>query len=209
MQVAVKILIALVTCVLVTTALKAAYEFTAVKASQVKAIVINTLPKKEVPQRTLNLDEAIDKASKAHSVNPLILRVITEKESSNGDMRSLYRFEPTLYARLRADRAFRSLSDSEVRMLASSHGAFHILGLTAEQQCKLHFSSLYNTEVAANCAAKIIKNIDDRVSEKSTSTRLREIFKRYNGQGEAADNYAADAMVKLAAILYQKSNGQT
>jgi len=45
------------------------------------------------------------------------------------------------------------------------------------------------------------------VSEKSTGTRLKEIFKRYNGQGESAESYAKDAMGRLAAILYQRTRG--
>ena len=92
-------------------------------------------------------------------------------------------------------------------MLASSHGAFHILGLTAERECQLHFSRLYDVETSARCAAKIVRNIDDQVSEKATSVRLKEIFKRYNGQGESAENYAKDAMGRLAAILYQRARG--
>lgn len=207
MNIALKVVVGLSTCVLVTSALKVACDFTVAKAYQVKELAFEALPKKEVPQKSLSLDEAIHRASKNYDVDILILKVISEKESANGNMRSLYRFEPNLYGRLRGDKAFKYLSDSEVRMLASSHGAFHILGLTAEQQCQLHFSKLYNVEIAANCAAKIVKNIDDKVSEKSTSTRLREIFRRYNGQGPAAENYASDAMGRLAALLYQKARG--
>ena len=207
MQLAVKGVVALATCVLVTSALKVACNFTVAKAYQVKEMAINALPKREVPKRPLGLDEAIREASNSYGVDPLILRVISEKESSSGDPRSLYRFEPGLYSRLRSDKAFKGLSYSEVRMLASSHGAFHVLGLTAEQQCQIHFSKLYNTEIAANCAAKIIRNIDNKVSERSVSIRLKEIFKRYNGQGQAADNYAVDAMGRLAALLYERNKG--
>jgi len=207
MHIALKMVVGLATCVLVTSALKVACDFTVAKATQVKELALDALPKKEVPQKSLSLEEAIHRASRDYGVDSLILKVISEKESANGNMRSLYRFEPGLYSRIRGDKAFKSLSDSEVRMLASSHGVFHILGLTAEQQCQLHFSKLYNVEVAANCAAKIVRNIDEKVSEKSTSHRLREIFKRYNGAGPAAENYAADAMGRLAALLYQKANG--
>jgi hypothetical protein len=200
-------LIALVVCVLVTKALYIALDFTTAKAAEAKELLLDTLPKKEVPRNPLGLSESIAAASKAHGVDPLILKVIADKESTSGDMRSLYRFEPSLYARLRAEKNYRALSDSEVRMLASSHGTFHILGLTAERECQLHFSKLYSVEVSANCAAKIVRNIDERVSEKSATHRLKEIFKRYNGQGQAAENYANDAMGRLAAILYQKTRG--
>lgn len=202
-----KLVIGLAVCVLVTTALKIVFQFTVAKAVGVRDAIYEALPKKEVAKRPLGLDEAIATAARDFSVDPLILKVIVEKESTNGNMRALYRFEPGLYSRLRGEKSYRSLSDSEVRMLASSHGAFHILGLTAERECQLHFSRLYDVEISARCAAKIVRNIDDQVSEKSTSTRLKEIFRRYNGQGPSAENYAKDAMGRLAAILYQRTRG--
>ena len=202
-----KAVVGMAMCVLVTTALKIAFEFTVAKAYGLRDAVYDALPRKEVPRRPLGLEDAIQIASKDHGVDPLILKVIVDKESTNGHVRSLYRFEPGLYSRLRGEKSHRILSDSEVRMLASSHGAFHILGLTAERECQLHFSQLYDVETSARCAAKIIRNIDNQVSEKSTGTRLKEIFKRYNGQGESAESYAKDAMGRLAAILYQRTRG--
>ena len=178
-----KVVIGMAVCVLVTTALKIAFQFTVAKALGVRDAVYEALPKKEIARRPLGLEESISVASKEHGVDPLILKVIVDKESTNGHMRALYRFEPGLYSRLRGEKSYKSLSDSEVRMLASSHGAFHILGLTAERECQLHFSRLYDVETSARCAAKIVRNIDDQVSEKATSTRLKEIFRRYNGQG--------------------------
>lgn len=202
-----KVVIGLAICVLVTTALKIAFQFTVAKALGVRDVVYEVLPKKEVAKRPAGLEESIQLASKEHGVDPLILKVIVDKESANGHMRALYRFEPGLYSRLRAEKSYRTLSDSEVRMLASSHGAFHILGLTAERECQLHFSRLYDVEVSAKCAAKIVRSIDSAVSEKATSIRLKEIFRRYNGQGPAAEDYAKDAMGRLAAILYQRARG--
>jgi hypothetical protein len=202
-----KIVIALAICVLVTTGLKMAFDFTTAKATEVKVAVYKALPKREVPKRPLNLEESIAAAAYDFKVDPLILKVIVDKESTNGHMRALYRFEPNLYSRLRSEKSYRSLSDSEIRMLASSHGAFHILGLTAERECQLHFSRLYDVEISARCAAKIIKNIDNSVSEKATNARLKEVFRRYNGAGKAAEEYANDAMGRLAAILYQRVRG--
>lgn len=202
-----KAVIGIAVCVLVTTALKIAFEFTVAKALGIRDAVYEALPKKEIAKRPLGLEESIEAAARDFRVDPLILKVIVEKESTNGHMRALYRFEPGLYSRLRGEKSYKALSDSEVRMLASSHGAFHILGLTAERECQLHFSRLYDVETSARCAAKIVRNIDDQVSEKATSVRLKEIFKRYNGQGESAENYAKDAMGRLAAILYQRARG--
>lgn len=202
-----KVVIGMAICVLVTTGLKIALNFTIAKASQAKERVLDVLPKREVAQIPLSLEQSIAKASRVNGVDPLILHVISEKESSNGNQRALYRFEPHLFTRLRGEKSYRSLSDSEIRMLASSHGAFHILGLTAERECGLHFSKLYDTEKSAMCAARIVKRIDESVKAKATEHRLREIFRQYNGQGPAAENYAKDAMVRLAAILYQRTNG--
>ncbi len=202
-----KVVIGMAICVLVTTGLKIALNFTIAKASQAKEKVLDALPKREVAQSPLSLEQSIAKASRVNGVDPLILHVISEKESSNGNQRALYRFEPHLFSRLRGEKSYRSLSDSEIRMLASSHGAFHILGLTAERECGLHFSKLYDTEKSAMCAARIVKRIDESVKAKATEHRLREIFRQYNGQGPAAENYAKDAMVRLAAILYQRTNG--
>lgn len=194
-------------CILVTTALKIAFNFTIAKAYQAKERVLEALPKREVVQRPLNLEESIIKASKVNSVDPLILHVISDKESSGGSQRALYRFEPHLFSRLRNEKNYKDFSDSEVRMLASSHGAFHILGITAERECGLHFSKLYDIEKSALCAARIIKRIDETVKTKATEHRLKEVFRQYNGQGPSAENYAKDAMVRLAAILYQRANG--
>jgi len=202
-----KIIVGIAICVLVTTGLKIALNFTIAKASQAKERVLKSLPKKEVAQSPLSLEASITKASRVTGVDPLILHVISEKESAGGNQRALYRFEPILFSRLKGDKSYRDLSDSEIRMLASSHGAFHILGLTAERECGLHFSKLYDTEKSAICAAKIVKRIDESVKAKATEHRLREIFRQYNGKGPAAETYAKDAMARLAAILYQRANG--
>lgn len=153
------------------------------------------------------VQEAISAAARQHKVDPLILHVISDKESAGGDTRSLYRFEPDLYSRLRNEKSHRGLSDSEVRMLASSHGVFHILGLTAERECGLHFSKLYDVDLSARCAAKIVGRIDSSLKGKPAPVRLKEIFRQYNGQGPKADMYATDAMTRLAAVLYDKRKG--
>lgn len=202
-----KSIVALAICTLIGRAVQISLEFTAAKAAEVKDALYDVLPKKEAEKKSVALEDAIAIAAKEYKVNPLILKVISEKESTNGNIRALYRFEPNLFTRLRAAQNYRALSDSEVRMLASSHGAFHILGLTAEKECQLHFSRLYDVEVSAKCAARIIRNIDAEINDKTPAFRLREIFKRYNGQGKAADEYASDAMGRLAVLLFQKVNG--
>lgn len=203
-----KVVIGLAVCVLVTTALKVALTLTVAKAAQVREAVLTALPKRgSESARVTTLEGSIMRASRAHRIDPIILQIISEKESSGGDSRSLYRFEPALFAKLRASKTYRALSDSEVRMLASSHGAFHILGVTAEQECQLHFSRLYDAESSAMCAARIVSRISSGLKDKSAAHRLRETFRQYNGRGRMAEQYASDAMIRLATILYQRTNG--
>jgi len=146
-----------------------------------------------------SLSTTIRQAAKTYNVDPLILEVIAKKESNGGNARALYRFEPELYSRLRSKKSFQRFSDSEVRMLASSHGPFHILGITGENECGVHFSHLYDYEVAADCAARIVSKI-----KADSRGEVKEIFRRYNGQGPKADVYAQSAMVELASLLYQR-----
>lgn len=202
--------LALVLCssLVIANGIQLSVAFVSIKAAEAKAAVLERLPAREVVVRRgdLTAQEAAEEAAQRHKVDPLILKVILEKESANGSIRALYRFEPELFSRLRRDPAYKKLSDSEVRMLSSSHGAFHILGLTGERACGVHFSQLYSNDTAADCAARIIKSIESSVQSKDPTARLREIFKRYNGAGKAADNYASDAIVRLAGILYSKPN---
>ena len=201
-----KFFLLLSACLCISKGVDVAFNFIAVKIDDAKAAIYEALPVKVVKEarEPLPLSTAIEMAAGANGVDPLILQVISQKESAGGNSRYLYRFEPDLYARLRNERTYKTLSDSEVRMLASSHGVFHILGATAESQCQIHFSRLYDHEIAAQCAARIVKNIQGRANGRATSEQLREIFKRYNGSGRAAEVYADDAMIKLAALLYER-----
>ena len=83
-----KVVIGMAICVLVTTGLKIALNFTIAKASQAKEKVLDALPKREVAQSPLSLEQSIAKASRVNGVDPLILHVISEKESSNGNRRA-------------------------------------------------------------------------------------------------------------------------
>lgn len=156
------------------------------------------------PQTPPTLDTLIENAAEHLEIDPLILKVIADKESAFGKQAQLYRFEPELYSKFRNAPQFRGRSDSEVRMLASSHGSFHILGATAERECNMHFSRLYDNGMAALCAAKIVRRISDGLKGKALSSKLKETFRQYNGSGARAEIYAADAMVRLASLLYEQ-----
>ena len=146
-------------------------------------------PPKQISTGSLTLMEAIVTKAKEWSIDPSILVVIAKKESSFGKSDRLYRFEPKMFQRLKKHRSYRHMSDSNLRMLASSHGAFHILGVTALERCDTHFSKLYNHRDGADCASQILSEIQVDVGGD-----IQETFKRYNGTGKMAERYARDAM---------------
>ena len=138
------------------------------------------------------LPEAIEMSADAYGIDAKVLTVIAKKESSFGHPYKLYRFEPKMLTKLKKHPSYKDRSDSSLRMLASSHGAFHILGVTSLEKCGLHWSHLYRHKEAADCAAKIVSELHDRADG-----NLREVFKRYNGSGPMAERYASDAMARL------------
>ncbi len=150
-----------------------------------------------IQDKPADLQKTIHLKSQEHRIDPIILEIIVQKESNNGNPRALYRFEPSLYQRLRQTKGYRGLSDGELRMMASSHGPFHILGATGASQCNLHFSELYDVEKSTDCAARIVRRLSDE-----NNGEVRKVFRGYNGSGPMADKYATDAMVTLADLLF-------
>lgn len=156
---------------------------------------------REIDDATLG--DIIAKTSKDHGVDPLVMAVLAEKESRGGE--ALYRFEPGKFDELRGSKSYRNMPTDEVRMIASSHGVFHIMGYSARQYCDLAWHRLYDPWTSARCAAKIVKKHQkDTEHIKAPSARVREVFRRYNGTGDMADRYADDAMNRLAGILYDR-----
>ena len=146
------------------------------------------------------LAQIVAKVSKDAGLDYRLLKVVAAKESSGG--RALYRFEPGLYERL-LPKYRRQFSDDEIRMLASSHGAFHVLGATALSECGVHWSKLYDPWTSARCAAKYLKKVwDQNGDERDSGKRLWLTFRGYNGQGPQAEAYAHSAMSMLLGELY-------
>lgn len=143
----------------------------------------------QISTGSLTLMEAIVTKAKEWAIDPAILVVIAKKESSFGKIDRLYRFEPKMFERLKKHRSYRHMSDSNLRMLASSHGPFHILGVTALERCDTHFSKLYSNKDGADCASQILSEIQVDVGGD-----VKETFRRYNGKGKMAERYAKDAM---------------
>jgi hypothetical protein len=173
------------------------------KASMVERITFTRVVTEYKELDSTTLAQVIQRVASERKIDPLILSVIAEKESAGGV--ALYRFEPTKFEQLRNSKQFKGRSVDELRMIASSHGPFHVMGYSAEHYCGLQWHRLYDTLTAARCTGEIVgKLYQDTAHIKDPSARVREVFKRYNGTGADAERYADDAMARLAGILYKR-----
>ncbi len=197
-------------CLCVSRLVDLAFEVASVHAMRArdalleKVTVVKTITEyREVDDATLG--DIIVKTAKEFDVDPLILMVLAEKESRGGDQNSLYAFEAKKFEELRNNKKYRTTSTNELRMIASSHGVFHVMGYSAKDYCNLHWSRLYDVWTAARCSALIVQQKSKEIDGiKDPTVRIREVFRRYNGGGEEADKYADDAMSRLAGILYER-----
>lgn len=163
-----------------------------------------------VPVRTevrevseLELGDIVAQVSKAHGLDPIVMETLVELESGGGKFR--YRFEPGLYAALRRSSKYKGRSDDEVRMMASSHSEFHILGASGEHFCGLKWHQLHTTPTAAQCAGTILgKLFAEEKATREPGERLRRVFRKWNGSGEIAERYADKAMAVVAKKLYKR-----
>jgi hypothetical protein len=195
-------------CLAISRGLEAMWAELVTKVDVAKAAVIDKLTVTKVVTEYKEVDDAslgeiITRIAKDHEIDPLVLAVLAEKESAGG--KALYRFEPRKFSELLNSKKYRGVSENELRMIASSHGVFHVMGYSARDYCDLHWSQLYNPWVAARCAAVIVaRHSRDTADIKDPSVRVREVFRRFNGSGPDAERYADDAMARLAAILYKR-----
>ena len=143
------------------------------------------------------LQQLIRAVSAKNRVPVVVLQAVIDQESAGGE--HLYRFEPTTYANLRKRERG---SDSEVRMLASSHGVAHVMGFNAKPRCNVHWSKLYDTAVGLECGAKLLRENIDRYSDvRDASRRIWLALRDYNGSGPAAEEYATQVMARIGAFL--------
>lgn len=155
-----------------------------------------------IEPEAMDLDQAIAHISKLEDVTPLILRAIAMQESAGG--KYLYRFEPQVYQRIQNKI---KTTEDEKRMLASSHGAFHIMGYNASERCDLHWSQLYDNALGAACAMRIIKQNYRAAQGKTLGQKLRAAIRAYNGSGPQAEQYA-DKIMGIIAELTIKDLGK-
>ncbi len=207
---AIKLAVVLGVCLGVAHLANQAFDVASARAVQAKdaflekVTVVKTVTEyREIDDATLG--DIIAKTAKEFGVDPLIMTVLAEKESRGGDEGSLYAFEPEKFEELRSNPKYRNVSTNELRMIASSHGAFHVMGYSAKDLCNMHWSRLYDAWSAAKCAATVVQKKSKEIGEiKDSSLRVRELFRRFNGSGPRAEKYADDAMSRLAGILYDR-----
>lgn len=171
-------------------------------ARDVQHRLMNKVTRVEVRRELVNsssvpLAQLTVMVSKKHKVPEVVLRAVVDQESSNGEY--LYRFEPNKFAQLKARMR---LPDSELRMLASSHGVGHVMGFNAEPRCGVHWSRLYDPATGLECAAKLLReNMDRHSSVKSMSRRIWLALRDYNGSGKDAEAYATTVMAKVGSLM--------
>lgn len=143
------------------------------------------------------LGQLVELVSRKHRIPPVVLQAVVDQESSGGEY--LYRFEPNTYSQLKVKTR---TSDSEVRMLASSHGVAHVMGFNAQPRCGVHWSKLYDPAIGLECGAKILRESMEKYrSVGDSSRRVWLALRDYNGSGPDAEAYASKVMARVGALL--------
>ncbi len=155
--------------------------------------------KQYIRPEVVPVDKLVSEVAARSGVPAVALRALIDQESSGGV--ALYRFEPAKYQDLKGTI---KVSDSELRMLASSHGVAHVMGFNAMPLCGIHWSKLYDNLIGLECGAKILKKNLARYSKvDEPSQRLWLALRDYNGSGEAAEQYADIVMSRIGRLLYE------
>lgn len=153
----------------------------------------------EVPvERLIEIDpnqkaigELIIEESERAGVPEIITRAMATVESGHKLNPFATRFEPSVYARIKAD------DDVTRRALASSHGILQVMGFHAAETCKgivRHWSELYQAQKGLRCGLKILNDCLGRLKNiTDASERFTKALGCYNGD---ADSYPR--LVKLA-----------
>jgi hypothetical protein len=172
------------------------------KAKYTEVLESLTIVKTEtviVPSDKRTVEESIELVSKRTGYSKAILSAMVAVESSGGVY--LYRFEPAVFNKMKREGA--KVSDSELRMLASSHGVTHVMGYNASKRCGLHWSELYNADKALGCTVKILKDNAKKYENTSKNRRVWLALRDYNGSGEMAEAYANKVLAEVGKHVLQ------
>lgn len=170
-------------------------------ARVVDSVTRTKVVREYIKPEQLPLRSLVPKVAHDVGVPAVALQAIVERESSGA--RLLYRFEPKKFDELKRSRQYAKVSDDELRMLASSHGSAHVLGVNAEPRCGIHWSRLYDSVGGLECGARILReNLDRYKNHPNPSQRLWFALRDYNGSGAAAEAYADAVMARVGALLF-------
>lgn len=121
---------------------------------------------------------------RAYGLDPVLVQAVIRVESAGGTQ--LYRFEPGIYNRLSGVR-----NEQERRMLSSSHGIMHVLGITAKAK-GVHWSELYNDETSLETGVSILAKCKE---QGKTNYRMLACYNTGSTkQSAAADKYYSKVM---------------
>jgi hypothetical protein len=172
------------------------------KADSAYRVAVAKVTRVEVRREIVKSDavpllQLIDGVAAKHQVPSVVLQAVVDQESRGGE--ALYRFEPNSYARLKSQV---KATDSELRMLASSHGVAHVMGFNAQPRCGVHWSKLYDPAIGLECAARLLRqNLNRHANEGNNSRRIWLALRDYNGSGPDAQEYATEVMARIGALL--------
>lgn len=179
-------------------------EFVKVFGLQLYDRTIRALTRVEIVRELVQVEQLppeqlIGKYAKDLRVPKIIGLILLDKESGGGSQ--VYRFEPKVFERIKGRKG---VSESESRMLASSHGVLQVMGFNAQPRCGIHWSKLYGPE-GVFCGLKIMReNLTQHKAVKDIGQRVWLAFRDYNGSGPDAERYADHAMTIAGRIMLQQ-----
>ena len=151
-----------------------------------------------VPVQDIPLPKLVDAYSGKYGLEPVIAWAIIDKESSMRHDR--IRFEQSWKDEYGKDYPRqRWMNDIEYDLIFSSFGLMQISYVIWKDTCGINsFTELLQPEKNLDCGLKIMAQcLDDASYMKSKKERLRYCFKRYNGSGPKAEQYADSVMSRL------------
>lgn len=169
-------------------------EYVTKKADQIYVSTLDSLPKSLIPKEStfaarlpLSLAEAIKRVAREQKVPEVALAAMVEQESSNGEFLTS-QLETATYRRLL--KTMPDTPEEKIQELSKSHGPAHVMGITALEFCDLQVAELYDNYKNLTCAAKYLRMQIDKVKTPNIEDRLWQAFKKYNGEGPAAEKHA-------------------
>lgn len=154
---------------------------------------------KIVPVNEAKIEEIVTVYSSKYGVNPIVAWSIIDKESSLNPNR--VRFEQGWkddYGKSYPKPSW--MNPIEYDLTFSSFGLMQVSYIIWKDFCRLNsYTDLFIPERNIDCGLKIIRQcLEDNKHITKNGQRLRLCLKQFNGSGPKADQYANDAMARIA-----------